>query len=708
MTRKTLAAIFSVCIAQVLMAEPHSSVAPPEPYGPVPTANQLDWHEMEYYGLVCYGLNTYTGQEWGYGDVSPDVFKPTDLDTDQWARVASQAGMKGLILVAKHHDGFCLWPSKTTDYTIAATSWKDGKGDILGDLAESCRKYGLKLGVYISPWDRNHAEYGREKYIEDYFEQWREVLTHYGPIFEVWFDGANGGTGYYGGAREQRTIPKGYYQFEKLYTIIKERQPNTIFFGYLPGVTEDTCRWVGNEAGLAPVTNWCRFDDSSSHDLELLGTGLKDGKYWMPAEADTTILHPKKWYYNPNSKPRTLRQFVDLYYTTIGRNASFNLGLSIGPEGTIPERDVRAMLAQKQYLDKAFAYNLAVKADITANNHRGQDVSYEPEQCVDSDPVNTYWASDDGVKHAGLIFDFEKRIAFNNLLLQEHIALGQRVHKFTLEIDKDGNWEQVAEGTTIGYKRILRFDTVKTARARLTLQTDAPCLTLSNVGIYNAPPIMSDPVMKSDLSGSVSITGPEDASIYYAVGDRPASDNFKLYTGPIDLGNGGIVSAYALDNATGSESGIVRKQFGISKSEWKIIDCSFPNKGDASVKNLIDGNDSTMWHTHGPADRVKPPHFVIIDMGRAVEVAAFTCMPRHDGSSIGLVDRYTLHLSNDGVQWGDPIAAGEFENVKNNPIRQTVKLAKPVNARYIKFVAEHAVDANDCVAICEFGVISDK
>ena len=250
---RIVSVLMLVLLSQVSCAV---NVSEPAPYGALPTANQLAWHEMEYYGLVCYGLNTYTGQEWGYGDVSVDVFQPTDLNTDQWARVARAAGMKGLILVAKHHDGFCLWPSKTTEYTIAATSWKDGKGDVLGDLSKSCKKYGLKLGVYISPWDRNHAEYGNEKYIEDYFEQWREVLTNYGDVFEVWFDGANGGTGYYGGARERRSIPKDYYQYDKVFKMIKELQPNVIFFG---GINIDAARWVGNEAGYAGETNWCTF-----------------------------------------------------------------------------------------------------------------------------------------------------------------------------------------------------------------------------------------------------------------------------------------------------------------------------------------------------------------------------------------------------------------------------------------------------------------
>lgn len=321
----------------------------------MPSENQLKWHNVEYYGLVCYGLNTYTQQEWGCGNVSTDVFKPTKLDTDQWARVSKAAGLQGLILVAKHHDGFCLWPSKTTKYSVAATSWKGGKGDVLADLAKSCKKYGLKMGVYVSPWDRNHAEYGREGYIKDFFTQWEEVLTQYGDIFEVWFDGANGGTGHYGGANERRNIPENYYQYDKLFNFIKSKQPASIFFG---GVNWDAVRWVGNESGYADETNWCTFDDTHTRNHKLREQGKKGGKYWLPAEADTTLLWPKAWYYKSHVRPRSLAQLVDVYYHTIGRNASLNLGIAIAPSGLIRKEDAEAMLALKKYLDKAFAVNL--------------------------------------------------------------------------------------------------------------------------------------------------------------------------------------------------------------------------------------------------------------------------------------------------------------------------------------------------------------
>ncbi|MCF7957227.1 MAG: alpha-L-fucosidase [Phycisphaerae bacterium] len=677
------------------------TVSAPEPYGVVPTAHQLTWHEMEYYGLIHYGLNTYTGQEWGYGDVSPDVFKPTDLNTDQWARAARAGGMAGLILVAKHHDGFCLWPSKTTEYTIAATSWKDGKGDVLGDLSRSCKKYGLKLGVYISPWDRNHAEYGRDQYIKDYHEQWREVLTHYGPVFEVWFDGANGGTGYYGGARQRRSISKDYYQFDKVFKLIKSLQPQAVFFN---GSDVDGVRWVGNETGVAGETNWSTFNLNETSDQKIRPTGIKGGKFWLPAEADTTILYPKKWFYRKNSRPRTLKQFTDLYYTTIGRNASFNLGLSPGPDGRIPERDVQAMLAQKKQLDRELAVNLVRGVTIVASEFRESAPAYSPGQCIDG-TTKTYWATSDGINEASLTMDFGKEVAFNRLLLQEYIALGQRVDEFTLEVQQAGKWQKVVGGTTIGYKRILRLNPVTTSKARLTLKTDAPCLTLSHIGLYNAPIIMTEPVMHSGREGMVSIHASDGAVVFYAVGEKSSAADFNRYSGPFDLGKGGHVSAYALDPVTGWKSDVVSKLFGIAKVNWKITGCSCSHEGDASVERLIDGDDHTMWRTDGKEGRQPPPQWVTIDLGETINISGFTCMPRGDGSFVGLVDRYEFYLSHDGTHWGSPVSQGEFSNIQNNPIEQVIRLSTPQKARFVKFNATHALEANDCVVVCELGIV---
>jgi len=590
---------------------------------------------------------------------------------------------------------------------VAATTWKDGKGDVLGDLAESCRKYGLKLGVYISPWDRNHPEYGREAYIEDFFEQWRETLTNYGEVFEVWFDGANGGTGYYGGARESRSIDKDYYRFPEVFRLIKGLQPQAIFFGHIRGVTTDTARWVGNESGYAGETHWHRFAyDRAGDDRGKLETGLEDGAHWMPAEADTTLLWPKAWYYHTGTKPRTLRQLLDVYYATVGRGATFNLGIAIAPDGRITPADERAMLALRAPLDREFAEDLAAGATVVADNVRGGDSAFSPKNCIDGD-TDTYWATDDGVGRATLTLEFGTPTRFNRLMLQERIALGQRIRAFRLEAEVGGEWREATSGTTVGYKRLARFETVEASRVRLTLETDAPCLTLSRIGLYNAPVLLSDPVITADREGTVTIEGPAGATILYAIGDGDDTDSFVKYEGPFALPSGGRVRACAADEATGARTDVVAALFGASKAGWKIVGCSYPNRdGGGAVERLIDGDPSTMWHTHGKDDgRVQPPHWVAIDLGGTVPIAGFTCMPRHDGTHIGMVDQYAFHVSEDGVDWGDPVAAGEFANVLNNPVEQVVRLPAPVSARYIKFVARRAVRENSCAAVCEIGVL---
>jgi alpha-L-fucosidase len=267
-----------------------SDVNPPEPCGPVSSDRQLAWHEMEYYMFVHFTVNTFTDKEWGYGDEKESVFNPTGLDCSQWAKVAKDAGMKGIIITAKHHDGFCLWPSEFTEHSVKNSLWRDGKGDVLKELRQACDDYGLKMGVYLSPWDRNSAVYSTPEYLIYYRNQLRELLTDYGNIFEVWFDGANGGDGFYGGASETRHIDnKTYYDWPNTHKIVRELQPIAVMFSDAgPDV-----RWVGNERGMGSLTNWCLLNKDEmypgGHFAAMLGEGQENGNYWVPAEVDVSI-----------------------------------------------------------------------------------------------------------------------------------------------------------------------------------------------------------------------------------------------------------------------------------------------------------------------------------------------------------------------------------------------------------------------------------
>lgn len=695
---------FSLAILIILFFSCNKKVNPPLLYGPVPTKNQVSWNEMEYYALVCYGLNTYTRQEWGYGDVDPGVFNPSNLDTDQWARVAKESGMKGIILVAKHHDGFCLWPSKTTDYTVAATPWKNGKGDVLGDLAKSCDKYGLKLGIYISPWDRNHPEYGKPGYVEAYHQQWRETLEYSDDIFETWFDGANGGTGYYGGARESRKIEKGYYQFPEIFKLIKEKQPKAVLFGYIEDVTTDVIRWGGTEEGSGSATNWSRYNDVTGADWNLARTGVKDGKYWMPVEGNTTILHPKKWYYNESSKPRTLKNFVDLYYSTIGQNATFILGLSIGPDGLIPERDVKSMLAQKKQIDKEFATNLARGTKTKTDNTRGKSSEYNSENVVDGS-TQTYWATDDGVKKASITLDFGTQIMFNRLLLQEYIKLGQRIHKFILEIETADGWNEVAKGTTIGYKRILRFDKIAANKARITFETDAPALAVSNIEIYSAPPLLAEPEISCNKHGEVTIKGGDDLDLFYAIGESPGKSSFKKYVHPIKIPKGGLVHAYTSHVATGHQSDIITKYFGIAKANWEIQTFDGEKNDLAMVKNAIDGNPGTYWISS--ANGKNKHNYIVIDLKEKIDISGFGYLPPELGSE-GIIFEYAFYTSIDGKNWGKPVSSGEFSNIENNPIAQIIKFNKEIKSKYIKLVSLSTVKNSNVSSIAEIDIFIEN
>ncbi|MDO5106379.1 alpha-L-fucosidase, partial [Capnocytophaga sp.] len=330
----------ALCAAMLALVSACQNPQPPEPVGAIPSQRQLDWHQLEYYAFIHFNMNTFTDMEWGFGSEKPELFNPTELNVNQWARVVKEAGMKGIIITAKHHDGFCLWPSAYTEHSVKNAPWKAGKGDLLKELSQACRQEGLKLGVYLSPWDRHHPDYGKPEYVTYFHNQLRELLTNYGELFEVWFDGANGGSGYYGGANETRTIDaKTYYQWDKVTDIVRELQPNAVIFG--DGGPD--VRWIGNEHGFGAETNWASFDNSNTwaghSDLQHLQNGDENGDQWIPAEADVSIR--PGWYYHKREdhQVRPLDAMVTIYYNSVGRNASLLLNLPVDTRGLVHEND---------------------------------------------------------------------------------------------------------------------------------------------------------------------------------------------------------------------------------------------------------------------------------------------------------------------------------------------------------------------------------
>ncbi len=460
-------------------------VTAPAPVLPVPSAAQLAWHEMEMNAFIHFTTNTFTGLEWGMGSESPSVFNPTQTDVNQWVSVLKETGMKGIILTCKHHDGFCLWPSKYTDHTIKKSPYKGGNGDIVKELSDECKKQNIKFGVYLSPWDRNRADYGTSSYIEYYRNQLKELFNAYGPVFEMWFDGANGGTGYYGGTNEKRSIDgRTYYDWPKTLDLVRSMEPNVIFFSDAgPGV-----RWCGNEEGHVNTTNWNMITPDTLYAgkagiSDFLGTGSENGTHWIPAECDVSIR--PGWFYHDHedSKVRTPENLFELYLSSVGRGSLLLLNVPPDKRGLFHENDVKSLQGFREMLDKEFKTNLALNAKVKANNVRGKSATYAANMITDG-KKDTYWATDDEILTGTLEINLNKEEVIKYVVLQEYIQLGQRVKKFTVEIKQNNNWVKVAEGTTIGHKRILKIDPVKSSGIRLSILDSRACPLLSNIEVY--------------------------------------------------------------------------------------------------------------------------------------------------------------------------------------------------------------------------------
>jgi len=481
----------SIILAVICVARPFATIAkvgPPKPYGPTPSTRQLRWHEMEFYGFLHFTVNTFTDKEWGYGDESSSIFNPTDFNAEQIVSTAAAAGMKGLILTCKHHDGFCLWPSKYTEHSVKNSPWRNGQGDVVKEIATACRKYGLKFGVYLSPWDRNRKDYGRPEYLDYYRNQLRELLTLYGPVFEIFFDGANGGDGYYGGAREKRTIDRDtYYDWPTTWDLVRSLQPDTCLFSDAgPDV-----RWVGNERGIAGDPLWSTLNKvdfaPGRADEARLNRGDRPGSDWVPAECDVSIR--PGWFYHAKEDGRVKSgaTLVDLYYASVGRGGSFLLNLAPDRRGQIADPDVISLREFRRILDATFKQDYAQNARVSASNTRGSgDRRFSPRNVIDG-KRNTYWATDDSIKTPELTIDLGRERTFNVVRLREYLPLGQRVEAFALDIWKDNKWQEFATGTSIGNCKLVRGKPVTTTKVRLRITQAPVCPAISELSLYAEP-----------------------------------------------------------------------------------------------------------------------------------------------------------------------------------------------------------------------------
>ena len=558
--------ILKLTAVVVLMMLAIGAQAIEKPFGPIPNANQLRWQDMEMYAFIHYSLNTYTDQEWGFGNEDPKLFNPSDLDCRQWARVCKQSGMRGIIFTAKHHCGFCMWPSAYTEYSVKNSPWKNGQGDVVRELAEACREEGLEFAVYLSPWDRNHPEYGRPGYVTYFRNQLRELLTQYGDIFEVWFDGANGGDGWYGGANETRTIDRTtYYEWPETYKMIRELQPKCLIWN--DGSDRGDLRWVGTEAGNVGETNWSLLYDKGEVPYQMLHYGVEDGNVWCPGETNTSIR--PGWFYHDteNEHVKSLSKLMDTYYKSVGRNSTLLLNFPIAPNGRIHPNDSLRGLAFKKMIDEVFKENL-----------------------IDS-------AQQLPAPEGSTLITFKSPTAFNRFLAEEDIALGQRVKKFSLEALIDGQWQPLKDAlveqgdglTTIGHRRIICFPTVTATQLRFTILDSKAEPVIKKLGVYLAPELTAD----------------------------------------------------------------------------------IPDSGEkkSSGLHIFFGN----------------PQQMMIDYDTEQTVSAFRYLPPQNTKD-GIVTHYTLWASSDWSHW-EKLASGEFSNIVNNPIWQTIRFA-PTKLKILRFEAD--------------------
>jgi len=477
-----IASLFAITIL-------HAQKTAPKPYGALPTQRQLNWQEMERYCFLHFTVNTFTDREWGLGDEKESVFNPTNFNADQIVSTVASHGFKGVILTCKHHDGFCLWPSKYTEHSVKNSPWKNGKGDVVKEISAACKKYGIKFGIYLSPWDRNSALYGKPEYITYYRNQLRELLTNYGDIFEVWLDGANGGTGYYGGANEKREIDrKTYYDWKNTFAIIRKLQPNAVIFSDIG----PDARWCGNESGFVKDSCWATYTPHGPNgDEPSIGytnyiegeTGTLNGENWIPAEVDVSIR--PGWFYHQkeDDKVRSLESLKEIYFKSVGNGASWNLNVPPDRTGQINAHDIKALDSLRDYLTKSFSTDLLKGAKVMASETRANLKKYAASNVLGNNK-NLYWAVNDNTTTASLTFQLKERSTFNCMEIKEFIPLGQRIRSFKIEVDKDGAWIPVFKGSTVGSKKLAKFDDITASKVRLTFSNSLACPVIESVKLY--------------------------------------------------------------------------------------------------------------------------------------------------------------------------------------------------------------------------------
>ena len=710
----------------------------------LPRINQVDWMNLEQTYFTHFGVNTFSGVEQGTGQENPAIFNPSELDANQWITEIKNSGGKMEVLVCKHQDGFCLWPSRyNTAHSVAASPWLGGTGNVMRMVSDAAQAQGVKLGFYLSPSDvyqlwsnpiNTNGYYGNNSPIvpsviptdpasfqsnpmngrtpppgftnytytvDDYnryfLNQLYELLTEYGPIKEVWFDGAN----FITGTTET-------YNYAAWYDLIRNLQPNAVIFGKGPDA-----RWVGNEGGVARNSEWSVIPLPSSPTNytwpDMMDTDLGSrsklipGSYlwWFPAEADLPIL--SGWFWAPGNTVKSASQLVDTFYSSVGLNANRILNVSPDTRGLLPDNQVAALRAMGQIIGNTFAVNLAAGATVTADN---ANPTNDPSLVVDGD-LNTWWEAAPGQTNGALTLTLPAPVTFDVVSLQEAVAQrSQRIESFAIDTWNGSTWVTATNLTTVGHKRLVRLPApITTSQVRIRVTGSRLEPTLAEVGLFKqAVAIFPPAISNRDTNGLVTLSNTNGYPMVFTVNDTTPTTSSTVYSSPIALPLGGTVQAACLTPQ--GQLGMVASKFfaGWAPVGWTVaaVDSQETVQADNAADNAIDGDPFTLWQTRWNADLVLP-HYLTIDMGTARWIGGFAYLPRQDGVLNGTVEGYRFETSTNGPDWTTNVAAGVFGNIRNNPALQEVTFA-PVKARFFRFTALQEINTNGWTSAAEISV----
>jgi alpha-L-fucosidase len=735
----------------VITAEDSPAVAAEKAAKTLPRANQTAWMRLERTFFVHFGPNTFRGVEWGDGREDPSIFAPTALDADQWVRAVQSAGGTLVILVAKHHDGFCMWPTRYTSHSVAASPWREGKGDVVRAVAEAARAHGLKLGIYLSPADLyqlrtnttnpggyygngsartrsviptapesfqadptrgrppaagfGSVTYEADDYNRYFLNQLYELLTEYGPISVVWFDGANPDP-----SVEQT------YDHASWYDLIRRLRPDAVI-----SVKGPDTRWVGNEEGIGRTTEWSVIPLSQPPesfpwpDMQGVDLGsrarLTPGSHlwWYPAEVNTSILNG--WFWSARKRPRSAASLVDYFYTSVGRNGNMLLNLAPDTRGLIPDDQLAALSRMAEVVDATFAVDLAAGARLAADS---SNPSCMPARAHDGD-LDTWWEAAPGRTSADLTLTLPEAVTFDVISLQEAVDhRSQRIESFVVETWDGSAWTAPAtvdEHTTVGHKRLLRLTMpVTTRRVRVRVVESRLEPTLAEVGLYRQALPAAPVISERSRDGLMTVIHPHPRRIVYTLDGTPPTTRSKAYAGPIALPEGGTVQAAVV--TPGGRLGLtaIRTVVGLAPTGWTAEGTGgeTPGSPKSDADRAIDADAGTWWEARATAggERTTRPSLTV-DMGSARLIGGFAYLPRQDWVFRGVVDRYRFETSLDGAHWTTQVASGAYDNIKNNPMLQEVTFP-PAEARFFRFTALGDVENSGWASMAEITVLAAR